>query len=85
MKGKEITNIQSTGKGDIIRGVVPIYSSFNYKDIVGVVVVNYYIPQSLVNKMEEITGAYEEYKQLKAFKNPIKEATLWFFFLLPSL
>ena len=82
MKGKEITNIQSTGKGDIIRGVVPIYSSFNYKDIVGVVVVNYYIPQSLVNKMEEITGAYEEYKQLKAFKNPIKGSYLMVFLLI---
>ncbi|MEK6682985.1 MAG: ATP-binding protein [Nitrospirota bacterium] len=82
LKGKEITNIQSTGKGDIIRGVVPIYSSFNYKDIVGVVVVNYYIPQSLVNKMEEITGAYEEYKQLKAFKNPIKGSYLMVFLLI---
>ncbi len=82
LKGKEITNIQSTGKGDIIRGVVPIYSSFNYKDIVGVVVVNYYIPQSLVNKMEEITGAYEEYKQLKAFKKPIKGSYLMVFLLI---
>ncbi|MBI3354917.1 MAG: PAS domain-containing protein [Nitrospirae bacterium] len=82
LKGKELTNIQSTGKGDIIRGVVPIYSSFNYKDIVGVVVVNYYIPQSLVNKMEEITGAYEEYKQLKAFKNPIKGSYLMVFLLI---
>ncbi|MBI5181760.1 MAG: PAS domain-containing protein [Nitrospirae bacterium] len=82
LKGKEITNIQSLGKGDIIRGVVPIYSSFNYKDIVGVVVVNYYISQSLVNKMEAITGAYEEYKQLKAFKNPIKGSYIMVFLLI---
>lgn len=82
LKGKESTNIQSVKRGDIIRGVVPIYSSFNYKDIVGVVVVNYYIPQSLVNKMEEITNAYEGYKQLKAFKNPIKGSYLMVFLLI---
>lgn len=72
LEGKEITRIQPTGDGDIIRGVVPIYSTFNRKDIVGVVIVNYFNPKSLVSKMDSINRAFQEYKQLKLSKEPIK-------------
>lgn len=72
LDGKEVTRIQPAGEGDIIRGVVPIFSTWNRKDVVGVVVVNYYVPKSLVNKMETISSAFQEYKQLKLYKNPIK-------------
>ncbi len=70
--GKEVTRIQPAGEGDIIRGVVPVRSTWKRKDIVGVVVVNYYVPQSLVSKMDTISRAFQEYKQLKIYKNPIK-------------
>ena len=41
-------------------------------EIDGVVVVNAYVPESLLGKMESIGRQYAEYKQLKAMKNPIK-------------
>ncbi len=72
LEGKEVTRIQPAGEGDIIRGVVPVLSTWKRKDVVGVVVVNYYVPQSLVSKMDTISRAFQEYKQLKIYKNPIK-------------
>ena len=72
LDGKEITRVQPAGKSDIIRGVVPVYSSWGRKDVVGVIVVNYYVPRSLVSKMDSIAKAFQDYKQLKFYKNPIK-------------
>ncbi|MEI6127191.1 MAG: PAS domain-containing sensor histidine kinase, partial [Pseudomonadota bacterium] len=72
LAGKEMTRIQPTGDGDIIRGVVPIRSAGNRKDIVGVIIVNYYNSKSLVSKMDAINRAFQEYKQMKLSKEPIK-------------
>ena len=72
LKGEGITKIQSLGSGDLIRGIVPIHSGKNSQKAIGVVIVNYYVPQSLVAKMEEISTVFSEYTQLKMLKNPIK-------------
>jgi two-component system nitrogen regulation sensor histidine kinase NtrY len=76
LDGKEITKIQPAGKGDLIRGVVPIHSTWKKDDVVGTLVVNYYVPQSLVSKMTTISSAFKEYKQQELLKNPIKTANL---------
>jgi two-component system nitrogen regulation sensor histidine kinase NtrY len=72
LDGKESIRIQPAGESDIIRGVVPVFSSWGRKDVVGVIVVNYYVPRSLVSKMDNIAKAFQDYKQLKFYKNPIK-------------
>ena len=72
LDGKESIRIQPAGESDIIRGVVPVFSSWGRKDVVGVIVVNYYVPRSLVSKMDSIAKAFQDYKQLKFYKNPIK-------------
>ncbi len=72
LEGKDITRIQPAGQGDIIRGVVPVRRAGGRRDIIGAVVVNYYNPKSLVIKMDEINRAYQEYKNLKTSKGPIK-------------
>ncbi|MCX5901249.1 MAG: ATP-binding protein [Proteobacteria bacterium] len=72
LEGKEITRIQPAGDGDIIRGVVPVRIAGGKQEIIGAVVVNYYNPKSLVIKMDAINRAYQEYKQLKISKDPIK-------------
>jgi len=76
LDGKEITKIQPAGEGDLIRGVVPIYSTWKKDDVVGSLVVNYYVPKSLVSKMSTISSAFREYKQQELLKNPIKTANL---------
>lgn len=70
--GKEASLVQAVGKSDMIRGVAPIYSTWKESDIVGAVIVTYYIPQRIVSKMTNINKAYQEYKQLKIVKYPVK-------------
>ncbi len=82
LAGSELTRINPIGKADLIRGIVPIYSTWNAKDVVGVVVVNYYVPYSLVNKMKEITESYHEFRQLKILKNPIRAGYILTLFLI---
>ncbi len=71
-RGKEATKIQSVGQGDLIRGLVPVFSPQNPKEVIGVLVAVYFVPQSLVSRVTQISTAFEEYKQLNALKNPIK-------------
>lgn len=84
LSGKELTKVNAAGKADLIRGIVPIYSTYNERDIVGVVVVNYYVPYSLVSKMREITDSYQEFKRLKLLKSPITTGYLLVLFLIAT-
>ncbi|MBE0597825.1 MAG: HAMP domain-containing protein [Desulfuromonadales bacterium] len=74
LQGNRFTRITPIGKADLIRGIVPIYSNWNPNDVVGVVVVNYYVPYSLVNKMKEISASFEQYKSTKLLKGNIQKA-----------
>jgi two-component system, NtrC family, nitrogen regulation sensor histidine kinase NtrY len=82
LQGNELTRVNPVGKADLIRGIVPIYSNWNPQDVVGAVVVNYYVPYSLVSKMKEISASYHEYSQLKILKNPITTAYILTLFLI---
>ena len=82
LEGKELTRINTAGKADLIRGIVPIYSTWNQQDVVGAIVVNYYVPYSLVNKMKEITSSYHDFRQLKILKNPIRAGYILTLFLI---
>ena len=82
LAGEELTRINQAGKADLIRGIVPIYSTWNRTDVVGVIVVNYYVPYSLVSKMKEITESYHEFRQLKILKNPIRTGYIITLFLI---
>ena len=85
LKGKELTKVNSVGKADLIRGIVPIYSTYNDRDVVGVIVVNYYVPHSLVSKMREISSSYHEFRRLKLLKSPITTGYLLILFLIASV
>ena len=85
LAGNELTRINQAGKADLIRGIVPITSNWNESDVVGVVVVNYYVPYSLVSKMKEITESYHEFRQLKILKNPIRTGYIITLFLITTV
>ena len=74
LQGNRLTRITPVGKADLIRGIVPIYSNWNPRDVVGVVVVNYHVPHSLVSKMKEISSSFEQYRSSKLLKGEIKKA-----------
>ena len=70
--GNRRTLITPMGKADLIRGIVPVFSNWNPNDVVGVIVVNYYVPYSLVSKMKEISSSFEQYKNTKLLKGKIQ-------------
>jgi two-component system nitrogen regulation sensor histidine kinase NtrY len=73
LQGNRFTQITPIGKADLIRGIVPVYSNWNPNDVVGVVVVNYYVPFSLVKKMKEISNSFAQYKDTKLLKGKIQK------------
>ncbi len=73
LQGNRFTRITPIGKADLIRGIVPVYSNWDPNDVVGVVVVNYYVPHSLVSKMKEISSSFEQYKETKLMKGEIQK------------
>ncbi|MGE0616483.1 MAG: PAS domain-containing sensor histidine kinase, partial [Bacteriovoracia bacterium] len=72
--GGEVTTVtQRIGTGDLIRCLMPVRID-KRGPVVGVVVVDAYIPISLVNKVGEIAGVFEDYKGTNPLKYPIKTA-----------
>ncbi|NKB82741.1 MAG: HAMP domain-containing protein [Nitrospirales bacterium] len=76
--GKEATSVQEAQVGRLIRAGVPITGSLNTEEIRGVVVVDAYVSESLLSKMEGIARQYTDYLQIKAMENPIKAGAYLF-------
>lgn len=72
LRGLEATRTQAFGEGDVIRGGVPIYSAD--KRVLGVVVVDYYVPKSITKRALQISRSYEQYKHLMFLKTPVKNS-----------
>ena len=75
---QEITLVQETRRGRLIRAGVPIASNAQAGEVDGVVVVDAYVSESLLAKMEGIAKQYTEYRQVKAMENPIKAGAYLF-------
>lgn len=82
LQGKELSEVNSSSKADLIRAIVPIYSEWNPREIVGVLVVNHYVPFTIASKIKEISSSYQEYKRLKILKNPIANVYILTLFLI---
>jgi two-component system nitrogen regulation sensor histidine kinase NtrY len=72
LRGLEVTRTQAFGEGDVIRGGVPIFGAD--KRILGVVVVDYYVPKSITKRALQISRSYEQYKHLMFLKTPVKNS-----------
>jgi two-component system, NtrC family, nitrogen regulation sensor histidine kinase NtrY len=75
---QEFTSVQEAQSGRLVRAGMPVASGTRGGDLAGVVVVETYVPESLLTKMEGITRQYQEYTQIKAMKNPIKAGAYLF-------
>ncbi len=82
--GEASSFVQTMKKSDVVRAVAPIPSPDGAPESVGAVAVSYYVPRSLINKMMEISRAFEAYKQQKLLKNPVK-ATYFTILLIITL
>ena len=72
LRGLEVTRTQAFGEGDVIRGGVPIYGSD--RRVLGVVVVDYYVPKSITKRALQISRSYEQYKHLSFLRTPVKNS-----------
>lgn len=70
--GRELTTTEQVGSGDLIRGVVPVFSTSSPKEVIGFVTASYYFPAGLVEKINVISKTSEDYRQLTLLKTPIK-------------
>lgn len=75
--GERVSVIQHVRSGDLIRCVVPVRKEGR---ILGVIAVDTYIPVSLVDKVDEIAGVFDDYKKTNPLQYPIK--TAYFILLL---
>ncbi len=75
---QEFTSVQEAQTGRLVRAGIPVASGTRRGELGGVVVVETYVPESLLTKMEGIGRQYGEYKQIKAMKNPIKAGAYLF-------
>jgi len=80
--GKEFSRVDSVGKADLIRGIVPVYDGDDRRTVIGVAVVSYYVPNALVSKLQKISAAYDKYRQLKSLKYPIRSGYILTLFLI---
>jgi len=76
MKGSPDTEIVSTDKGDIIRAAAPVRDGDKVSEIV---VVETIFPKDVVDKLESVRKAYNEYHEIERQQRPIK--FLYFFIL----
>jgi len=61
-----------TDSGDLIRVGVTIPSIKGPGEVDGVVLVDTYLPESLVTKMDRVIKSYKDFKEAKTYKNPVK-------------
>ena len=71
-EGTDGQYIQSSPHGDLVGGVVPIFSRTPSKAVVGLLVLTRFVPGSFVNRLHAISKGLQEYRQLKMLKTPIK-------------
>lgn len=83
LEGLASSYIDTKEGSDVIRGISPVLNEES-GDILGVVVVSYFVPKSLIGKMQSISVVFEDYKQQKLLKNPVK-ATYFIILLIITL
>src|SRR5437773_5997584 len=79
--GHEITTVHELDNGDMIQAVVPIRDPEG-RAVAAAMVVGIHVPQRLEARLRGISQAFQEYKQLKLLKNPIKGIYILLFLLM---
>jgi two-component system nitrogen regulation sensor histidine kinase NtrY len=79
LAGQEVTTVHELDQGDMIQAIVPIRGD---KSVVGALVVGSYVPQRLETRLRGISQAFQEYKQLKLLRQPLKGIYILLFLLM---
>lgn len=74
----EASTIHQFGEGNLVRVIVPIDEKSNR----GAIVVSSYVPLSLISKMNDISSAYEDFRDVNPLEYPLKSIyTIILFFM----
>jgi len=76
LKGQALTRTDRLGNADVVRGSAPIYVSSETDSVLGAVLVDYYLPQSLATRATNISRGSEDYFQLRILRQPIMNSYL---------
>ena len=76
LKGQALTRTDRLGSADVIRGSAPIYVSSETDNVLGAVLVDYYLPKSLAARATNISRVSEDYFQLRILRQPIMNSYL---------
>ncbi|HKA53281.1 MAG TPA: ATP-binding protein [Candidatus Binatia bacterium] len=69
LRNEEVREVRPLGEAEIVSGGVPLIA---HDQVVGAVVVEYFVPQSVARQSAQVANAFREYRYLKALKQPIK-------------
>jgi two-component system nitrogen regulation sensor histidine kinase NtrY len=71
-KGADGRFIQASPHGDLVCGIVPVFSRTKSKAVVGLIVLSKFVPGNFVNRLKAVSMGLQEYRQLKMLKKPFK-------------
>ena len=84
LAGQEVTTVREVAAGDVIEAAMPVWSASTgaEQQVVGAIVVAMHVPDRLEARVRGISQAFQEYKQLKLLKTPIKGIYILLFLLM---
>ena len=74
----EASTIHQFGEGNLVRVIVPLDEKSNR----GAIVVSRYLPLSLISKMNDITSAYEDFRDVNPLEYPLKSIYMIILFFM---
>ena len=74
----EASTIHQFGEGNLVRVIVPVKENAD----LGAIVVSSFVPLSLISKMNDVSAAYEEFKDINPLEYPLKSIYLIILFLM---
>jgi len=80
LAGQTIARTQRVGRGDLVRGGVPVQNR-NGK-VIGAIVVADVVPRQISRRAHDISRSFQEYRQLQSMKQPIKNGYTLTLFLI---
>ncbi len=82
LAGQVVTTVRELLSGDLIEAMVPVVTRDPERRVVGAVVVGTHVVERLEAKVRGIEQSFQEYKQLKLVKNPVKGIYILLFMLM---
>jgi two-component system, NtrC family, nitrogen regulation sensor histidine kinase NtrY len=74
----DASTIHQFGDGNLVRVIVPVQEKSN----MGAIVVSSFVPLSLTSKMNDISSAYEEFRDINPLEYPLKSIYMIILFLM---